>query len=414
MSDDPTAGSQLPARRTGGGPRAYLEARAGPEKGETFRLAPEATLIGRDPSCDIRLSESPISRQHCRIDHVEDQWVLRNLSANGTRIKREEIQEHVLSDGDEIRVGAKTRLVFVLEERALPAGARPQFRPRTAEGEAIGAAEEEEAEENETSEQEETPSLFQRRRGLFIGLAAYLGVLLVGGIVAAVYLKGDGGPRARGIPQLAMEERIIPPGGSAPLRIVQRSLSGIWCVNNRGDQILVSQEDLKTGRARLVPGIRQAIDVEFYTQREFKRLKRRGEIDPDYPYVLDQDRSRTEAKRLTREAVQAWLICDVPGNERKLYDTVRFFQKALAHYGMRFLPDPAKDKIRQQATRKLVNRVHDLYRQAVRASKAGAYGKAIAAYDKILHYVPEHGNIIYRNVSRRLSAVRREAQSRGG
>ena len=413
MSDDPTAGSQLPARRPGRGPRAHLEARGGPEKGESFRLAPGVTLIGRDPSCDVQLAESVISRRHCRIDHAGEEWVLRNLSSNGTRIKRKEIQEHVLSDGDEIRLGAGTRLVFVLEERALPEGARPQFRPRTAEGEPEGADEVEEAEPAE--EEAEAPSLFQRRRGLFIGLAAYLGVLVVGGILAAVYLKGPADARRHaGIPRLALDARIIPPGGSEPLRIDHTSPTGIYCVNDRGKQILVSHEDLKTGRARRVPGIRQAIDVQYLTPTEFDRRRRQGRISSDYPYVLDHPRSRTRAERLKREAIQAYLVSDMPGNEEKLFYAVRYFQRALAHYGMRFLADPAEDKIRQKATSKLIDRVHTLYTEAGRLAKAGAYGKAIANYETILDYVPERENIIYRNVSRRLTDLRRKARARRG
>jgi len=410
MADDPTGGSQLPVRRAGGGARAHLEARAGPEKGKTFRLAPGVTVIGRDPSCDIQLSEIAISRQHCRIDHAAEQWVLRNLSSNGTRVRRHQIEEHVLSDGDEIRIGAKTRLVFVLEEVALPEGASPQFRPRTAGGESEDAAYEDEDESEE--EEEEAPSLFQRRRGLFIGLAAYLGILVVGGILAAVWLKGDGGTRrATGIPRLALDTRIIPEGGSEPLRIDHTSPTGIWCVNDRGEQILVSHQDLNTGRARRVPGIRQAIDVQFLSPTEFERRKRKGNIPSNYPYVLDHDRSQTMAERLKREAIQAYLVSDMPGNEAKLFYAVRYFQRALAHYGMRFLPDPAEDKIRQQATKKLINRIHDLYREAVRVAKAGDFGKAIATYEKIIDYVPERQNIIYQNVSRRLTDARRKARS---
>jgi len=411
MADDPTGGSQLPVRLPGGGARAHLEARAGPEKGETFRLAPGVTVLGRDPSCDIQLSETAVSRQHCRIDHAGEQWVLRNLSSNGTRVRRNQIEEHVLSDGDEIRIGAKTRLVFVLEEVALPEGARPQFRPRTTVGEPEDAAAED---EDESAEEEETTSLFQRRRGLFIGLAGYLGVLVVGGILAAVWLKGGGGAhRATGIPRLALDARIIPPGGSQPLRIDHTSPTGIWCVNDRGEQILVSHQDLNTGRARRVPGIRQAIDVQFLSPTEFERRKQKGNISPNYPYVLDYDRNRTMAERLKREAIQAYLVSDMPGNEAKLFYAVRYFQRALSHYGMRFLPDPAEDKIRQQATKKLTNRIHELYKEAVRVAKAGNFGKAIATYEKILDYVPERQNIIYWNVSRRLTDVRRKARSSG-
>ena len=410
MADDPTAASQLPARRPGRSPRAHLEARAGPEKGETFRLAPGVTLIGRDPSCDIQLTESAISRQHCRIDHAGEEWVLRNLSSNGTRVKRTEIEEHVLSDGDEIRIGAKTRLVFLLEESALAEGARPQFRPRTAAAEDLDTDEEEEPEAAE--EEEEAPSLFKRRRGLFIGLAAYVGILVIGGIIAAIYLHGKGGTRREsGIPRLSLDARIIPPGGSEPLRIDHTSPTGIWCVNNRGEQILVSHEALRTGEARRVPGIRQAIDVKFLSPSEFDRRQRKGDISPNYPYVLATERSRTMAERFKREAIQAYLVSDMPGNEEKLFFAVRYFQRSLAHFGMQFLPDPAEDKIRQQATKKLIDRVDELYTEAVRVAKAGDFGGAVATYEKILDYVPERENFIYQNVTRRLTEIRRQIRA---
>jgi hypothetical protein len=410
MTDEATGGSHLPARRPGGGVRAHLESRGGPEKGETFRLAPGVTVIGRDPSCDIQLSEPAISRQHCRIDHAGEEWVLRNLSSNGTRIKRTEIEEHVLSNGDEIRIGAKTRLVFVLEERLVAEGARPQFRPRTAEGEAVGADEEEEAETAE--DEEEEPSLFKRRRGLFIGLAAYLGVLIIGGVLAAVYLKGGGpGGGPGGIPRLSLEERIIPPGGSTPLRVEEATSTTYHCVNNRGETVLVPRQAVETGEARKVAGIKQAIEVTYLTPEEFQRRRRRNEIPPDYPYVLEVSRSPTRAKRLIREARQAYLVSDMPGNEEKLFYAVRYFQRAQAHYGMRFLPDPDDEKLHQDATGNLINRVHGLYREAIRVAKTGDYGKAISMYEKVLDYVPERENIIYQNVTRRLSQVRRQARA---
>ena len=111
--------------------RARLECIAGPQKGQTLRVAPSVTIIGRDPSCDIVLSETAISRQHCRIDRRADQWVLKNLSANGTLLNKKPVDEAALSDGDEIRLGAKTRLLFVVESVPLSSTGRPQFRRRT-------------------------------------------------------------------------------------------------------------------------------------------------------------------------------------------------------------------------------------------------------------------------------------------
>lgn len=410
MADDPTAGSALPVRRPGG-ERAHLEAKAGPEKGTTFRVAPGATLVGRDPSCDVQLTETAISRQHCRIDREGDGWMLRNLSSNGTRIKRQAIDEHALSSGDEIRIGAKTRLVFVVEEIERAAGPRPQFRPRTAGVDAEAAAEEERAKEadaDEEAEEEEEESLLKRRKGLFIGLAAYMGVLVIGGIVAAIYFKGSGGAvRDRGIPLLALETRILPADGTMPLRIDRTGPGGIWCVTEQGNQVLVPHEDIKSGAARRVPGIRQAIDVEYISRRTFERLKRTGNAPPNYPYVLGETRSGRLAERYKNEAIQAYLVSDLPGNESKLFYAVRWFQKALAHYNSRVLADPADDRIRQNATKKLVRKVNDLYTEAVIHEKAGDFTAASATYEKVLDYVPERENIIYRNVTRRLTAVRK-------
>lgn len=415
MSDDQTADSALPVRRpaAASGARAHLEAKSGPEKGTTFRVAPGVTLIGRDPSCDVQLTETVISRQHCRIDRQGDDWILRNLSSNGTRVKRKTIEEHVLSGGDEIRIGAKTRLIFVVEEIEQAGGARPQFRPRTADADAadIEAKAKEEAEAEAEAEGDEDVPLLKRRRGLFIGLAVYMGVLVIGGVVAALYFRGDGGTSGpRGIPRLAMETRILPAGGGMPLRIDRTDPAGIWCVTEQGNQVLVPHEDIATGRARRVPGIRQAIDIEYITPREFERLKRTGKVSPDFPYVLERPRNGQLAERYKREAIQAYLVSDLHGNESKLFQAVRYFQKALSHYNSRVLADPADDRIRQNANKKLIEKINTLYSQAVIYEKAGDFTKASGTYEKLLDYVPERSNIIYRNVTRRLTDVRRRVK----
>jgi hypothetical protein len=196
------------------------------------------------------------------------------------------------------------------------------------------------------------------------------------------------------------------------LRIDRTSPDGIWCVDVRGNQVLVQHEDLKTGRARRVPGIRQAIDVEYLLPTEFERRVARGDLPADYPYVLEHARSSVQAERFKREAIQAYVVSDMPGNESKLFWAVRWFQKALAHYNMRYLPDPAEDKIRQEAAKKLMRKVNELYDQAIILEKRGELGKASATYERILDYVPERDNFVYRNVSQRLTAVRIEARKK--
>lgn len=409
MADEPTSPTQPPAPRPGGGrgARAHLEVLAGPEKGETFRVAPGVTLVGRDPSCDVTLSETAISRQHCRIEHSGDEWILRNLSSNGTRIKRKTIEEHVLSDGDEIRIGAKTRMQFTLEEVARPTAGRPQFRPRTAGGETDQTEAEAEADQ-EPEEEEAPPSLFQRRKGLFIGLAVYVGLILIACIAYMVYEAGKGETaRHSVILRLTLEAQIIPPGGSTPLRVEDSTPSGFICVHPSGRRITVPRTAIQSGEARWVPGIRDLIEVEYLTPEEFRRKREQGEVPANYHYVLEEKtRSLHRAKQYKNMALQAYMESELQGNEGKLLTAVRLFQKALAHYGMRFLPDHEDEKVRQAATRHLVETVAGLYKDANILEKAGNYERARDKYETIHDYIHEPHNLIHRNVSQRLRALR--------
>jgi len=202
-SSDPSR--DVPARRPMGlapvtSARAHLQCTGGPEKGQTFRVAPGVTTIGRDPSCEVTVTEAAVSRQHCRIEHRGDQWLLKNLSDNGTRLNRKPTDEAPLADGDEIRIGAKTRLRFYVESVSLAPSGRPQFRPRS-------AAEEEEEEEGAPAPAgEEQPSILRRRKGLFIGLGIYFSVIVVGAIVAWIALRGTRGTADRQIELLGLSE----------------------------------------------------------------------------------------------------------------------------------------------------------------------------------------------------------------
>jgi len=415
MADDPT-GANLPVPQRGGmggmmgGARPHLEVRAGPEKGQSFRVAPGITVIGRSPTCDIVLTEEAVSRQHCRIERSGDQWILRNLSSNGTRIKRKAIEEHVLSDGDEIRIGLKTRLVFVIEEVTRSTESRAQFRPRTG----LPAGEEPEGgDEAEPDEEEREPSLFQKRKTLFIGLGVYFSLMVIAGLVAAIYLKGgkrDGTRGDEGIPWLSVESQIRPAGWATPLPVDRSTPAGVWCVSPLGDQILVPHIDLETGKARWVPGIRQAIDVEYVTREEKERRVRAGELPPSYPYVLASPRSRNLAKQCKTLAIENYLVSDMPGNEPKLLHAVRLFQQALAHYGMRFLPNHSEDKMRQEAIKRLIDKIQTLYNRARLQQGAGDDRAAITTFERLLKYVPEPHNLIYRNVSAHLSALKEKVK----
>ena len=85
----------------------------------------EAVTVGRSLECGIQIRDPLLSRQHCRLEPIGSTWVLTDLnSRNGTFINHgERVMQHVLEEGDVLRIG-RVRLCF----RAGPFVAGP---PRT-------------------------------------------------------------------------------------------------------------------------------------------------------------------------------------------------------------------------------------------------------------------------------------------
>ncbi len=101
----PTAGTQrLPAAE----PVAWLIVRSGPEMGQKFSiLAGHSLTLGRDPQrAGAVLTDPTVSSLHAQIRHENGQLVLYDLnSTNGTYVHDRMVQQHVLQDGDEFRIG---------------------------------------------------------------------------------------------------------------------------------------------------------------------------------------------------------------------------------------------------------------------------------------------------------------------
>lgn len=85
---------------------AWMVLHSGPRAGKEFRLG-EVTNIGRDAKeNDIPVDDAAMSRQHARVKLENDEFVLYDLaSANHTYVNGEEIQKHVLKEGDRIKMG---------------------------------------------------------------------------------------------------------------------------------------------------------------------------------------------------------------------------------------------------------------------------------------------------------------------
>jgi hypothetical protein len=77
--------------------------------GHGFDLERSVIVIGRGQDCDIILDEHQVSRQHARLQHTPQGWMLLDLgSTNGTQVNGQQLKAHVpyaLRPGDRVALG---------------------------------------------------------------------------------------------------------------------------------------------------------------------------------------------------------------------------------------------------------------------------------------------------------------------
>ncbi len=125
--DDPVSNSDIPeaSERTivterklpPAGPitdkAAYLIIIYGPDLGKRIALGTGAIEAGRSTKCDISIDQESVSRHHARIFWDGSAYRIRDLgSTNGTFLNDVPVTDHVLSDGDQIKIG-RTILKFM-------------------------------------------------------------------------------------------------------------------------------------------------------------------------------------------------------------------------------------------------------------------------------------------------------------
>jgi len=90
-----------------------IRVKNGPQKGKTFTLdAAKPIVMGRDPTTTVQITDKGVSREHAEIFRVGEMVFIRDLgSRNGTFVNDEQIEEELLRQGDQVRVGS-TILVF--------------------------------------------------------------------------------------------------------------------------------------------------------------------------------------------------------------------------------------------------------------------------------------------------------------
>ena len=70
-------------------------------------------IIGREETCNIRIDDVSISRQHAQLINIKNQFKLIDLnSTNGTYVNREPIDEKMVVNGDIIQIGNK-EFIFI-------------------------------------------------------------------------------------------------------------------------------------------------------------------------------------------------------------------------------------------------------------------------------------------------------------
>jgi len=86
----------------------------GPQPGQTFTLDQERITLGRDPSCEIAISDPQVSRQHARITRQGEMIVIEDLgSTNGTFVNGMRLTNpHTLINGDVIGLGDAATLTY--------------------------------------------------------------------------------------------------------------------------------------------------------------------------------------------------------------------------------------------------------------------------------------------------------------
>lgn len=99
-----------------------LVMREGQLSGQRWTIDSDEFVIGRGAECNIVLPERQVSREHVRITHDANGYILHDLgSKNGTHLNGKQIQGSVpLQDGDELSIALAVKLVFVGTDATIP------------------------------------------------------------------------------------------------------------------------------------------------------------------------------------------------------------------------------------------------------------------------------------------------------
>lgn len=97
------------------GKRYSLAVLQGAATGQIFPIGKPRVILGR-AGADINLDDAEASRQHAAVEILGDHAILRDLgSTNGTFVDLQRIQQHVLTNQGEFRIGSHVLMLIVTD-----------------------------------------------------------------------------------------------------------------------------------------------------------------------------------------------------------------------------------------------------------------------------------------------------------
>jgi DNA-binding winged helix-turn-helix (wHTH) protein len=98
-----------------------LVAQDGPLKGQRWQLA-KPIVLGRDPSCDVVITDRQISRFHARLTPTTEGVILEDLgSKNGSHHNGISLTAPVvLQDGDFVSIATAQQFIFLVSDATMP------------------------------------------------------------------------------------------------------------------------------------------------------------------------------------------------------------------------------------------------------------------------------------------------------
>jgi pSer/pThr/pTyr-binding forkhead associated (FHA) protein len=100
--------------------------KSGPKSGEETTVTGSEFVIGRSPSCHLRLEDELVADRHCRIMIKGDRAIIEDLeTTHGTSVNHQLVSSTELHDGDRLKLGTARFLVAKLAGSAYSAASDP-------------------------------------------------------------------------------------------------------------------------------------------------------------------------------------------------------------------------------------------------------------------------------------------------